>query len=108
MKTRRDGVDTTIPFFFLTRGSVDHLHTISVMKELAAGFLASAGVLKGFCVCRPVRAPVHQHLSRDHVERLGSERYHQKHQRLSVRGAVCRLFHQLQTGALNTAEAHQD
>lgn len=55
-----------VTLHFLTDGRVEHLHTVAVVKELAAGFLASACVRKGLGAGGPVGAPVHQHLSRDH------------------------------------------
>ncbi len=66
METRGERVLRVVTLLFLTDGCVEHLHTVAVVKELAAGFLTSACVQKGLGACGPVWAPVHQHLSRDH------------------------------------------
>ncbi len=67
METRGERVLRVVALLFLTDGRVvEHLHTVAVVKELAAGFLASACVQKGLGALGPVWAPVHQHLSRDH------------------------------------------
>lgn len=50
----------------LSLSAVDHLHAVAVVKEFAAGLLASARVLQRLRARGPVRAPVHQHLGRDH------------------------------------------
>lgn len=66
METRGQCVVKVVPLVFLTHRRVEHLHTVAVVKELAAGFLASACVREGLGARGPVGAPVHQHLSRDH------------------------------------------
>lgn len=46
--------------------TVQHLHAVAVVEELAARLLAPARVLQRLRARAAVGAPVHQHLGRDH------------------------------------------